>query len=239
LMSMMTSTVGATAPAAQVSPSLMCADLCDIGREVERLEALGVAMLHFDIMDGRFAPNMPLGLEMIRQLRPRTRLPFDVHLMVEDNDWFIRELAPIGVQRIAVHAESARSLKRTLGLARDAGAVAGVALSPATPADVLEGALELIDFVLVMTVNPGFAGQKMVASAIAKIARCRRFLDEHGVTAPIEVDGNVSFANIPDMVAAGARILVAGTSSLFAPSASLERNMERLLNAAAEGLARR
>ena len=235
----------APAPAAvrarevQVSPSLMCADLCDAGREVERLEALGAAMLHLDIMDGRFAPNMPLGLELVRQLRPRTRLAFDAHLMVEDNDWFVGQLASIGVQRIAVHAESARHLERTLALIRDAGAAAGVALNPATHPQVLEYVLDRLDFVLVMTVNPGFAGQKMVSSAIRKIAACLRFLDERGSRAPIEVDGNVSFANIPDMVAAGARVLVAGSSSLFSPEAPLERNMERLLQAAAEGLAGR
>jgi ribulose-phosphate 3-epimerase len=229
----------AAPPAVLVSPSLMCADLCDAGREVERLEALGAAMLHLDVMDGRFAPNMPLGLELLKQLRPRTRLAFDAHLMVEDNDWFVGELARLGVQRVAVHAESARHLERTLALIHDAGAAAGVALNPATPPDVLEYVLERVDFVLVMAVNPGFAGQKMVSSAIRKIAACRRFLDERGSAAAIEVDGNVSFANIPDMVAAGARVLVAGSSSLFAPGAPLERNMERLARAAAQGLARR
>ena len=226
-------------PAVQVSPSLMCADLCDLAAEVSRLERLGVSMLHFDLMDGRFAPNMPLGLEVIRQLRPRTRLAFDVHLMVEDNDWFVRRLASIGVERIAVHAESARHLERTLALIRDSGARAGVALNPATPPEALEYVLDRIDFVVVMTVNPGFAGQKMVSSAIRKIEACRRYLEARGSAAAIEVDGNVSFANIPDMVAAGASILVAGTSSLFAPPAPLERNMERLLAAAAGGLSRR
>ncbi len=215
-----------------VSPSLMCADLCDLGREVERLQAVGVDMLHFDIMDGRFTPNMPLGLEMIRRLRPRTRLPFDVHLMVEDNDWFVGQLAPIGVERISVHVESARHLDRTLALIRDCGAEAGAALNPATPPEVLEYVLDRVSFVVVMTVNPGFAGQSMVASAIRKIAACRRYLDERGSTAPIEVDGNVSFANIPAMVGAGARILVAGTSSLFAPASTLEDNMRLLLAAA-------
>lgn len=229
---------GARPPDVQVSPSLMCADLCDLGSDVERLQAAGVDMLHFDLMDGRFTPNMPLGLEVIRQLRPRTGLPFDVHLMVEDNDWFVAQLAAIGVQRIAVHAESARHLERTLSLIREAGAKAGVALNPATGPQALEYVLDKVDFVLVMTVNPGFAGQKMVSSAIGKIASCRRWLDERGCRAPIEVDGNVSFANIPDMVAAGARVLVAGSSSLFAPASTLEANMPRLLAAAAEGLAR-
>ncbi len=159
--------------------------------------------------------------------------------MVEDNDWFIGELARMRVERIAVHAESARHLERTLALIRDSGAAAGVALNPATTPEVLEYVLDRVDFVLVMTVNPGFAGQKMVSSAFRKIAACRRYLDERGSAAAIEVDGNVSFDNIPGMVAAGARILVAGSSSLFAPGAPLERNMERLGRAAAVGLASR
>jgi ribulose-phosphate 3-epimerase len=159
--------------------------------------------------------------------------------MVEDNDWFVGQLAPAGVERIAVHAESARHLDRTLALIRESGAAAGVALNPATPPEVLEYVLDRVDFVVVMTVNPGFAGQKMVASAIRKIASCRGWLDDRGSKAEIEVDGNVSFANIPDMVAAGARVLVAGTSSLFSPAGSLEDNMRLLLEAASRGLAAR
>ena len=223
-----------------ISPSLMCADFCNLEDDIRRMEHIGVDMLHLDLMDAHFVPNMPLGLELIRQLRPRTALPFDVHLMVDDNDFFIRELLPLGNLRIAVHSESARHLDRTLGLIKDGGALAGVALNPATPLEVLDYVLDKIDFVLLMTVNPGFAGQKLVASAFRKIAECRRYLEDRDLAGvQIEVDGNVSFANIPEMVAAGGDVLIAGSSSLYHKDASLSSNAERMRTAITDGLVRR
>jgi ribulose-phosphate 3-epimerase len=184
--------------------------------------------LHFDIMDTRFTPNMPVGLALLEQLRPATALPFDVHLMVEDNDFFIRMIAPLGVQMISVHVESARHLDRTLNLIHEYGAKAGAALNPATPLSALDYALDKLDFVLIMTVNPGFAGQKLVPTALRKIAECRAYLDARGVNIPVQVDGNVSFENIPPMVAAGADILVAGSSSLYSRDGSLRENAQRM-----------
>ena len=221
----------------RIAPSIMCADLCHLADEVGRLEAAGADLLHFDVMDARFTPNMPLGLEVIGRLRSITDLPFDIHLMVEDNVFFIDRLLPLGVQWISVHAESAVHLDRILSKIRDGGVKAGVALNPATPLTCLTYTLERIDFVMLMTVEPGFAGQKMVPSALRKIADCRRFLDERGMDIPIEVDGNVSFVNTPAMVGRGAEILVAGTSSLFDPSSSIEDNMRKLRAAAAGALA--
>jgi ribulose-phosphate 3-epimerase len=223
----------------RISPSLMCADLCNLEREVRRLEGLGVDMLHIDLMDGRFTPNMPLGLELVRRLRSRTELAFDVHLMVSDNSLFLDLLSDLAVQQIAVHVESADHLDRLLARIRETGARAGAALNPSTPFSALEYVLERLDFVLLMTVNPGFAGQAMVPSAIRKIADCRAFLEERGAELPIEVDGNVSFANIPAMVEAGADILVSGTSSLFHREGSLRENMTRLRRAASKGAQRR
>jgi len=222
------------------SASLMCADLLNLEDHVRQLEAMGVHYLHFDLMDAHFTPNMPMGMVVLEQLRERTQLPFDVHLMVEDNDLFVRQLAPLGMQCISVHAESALHLDRTLSLVREEGACAGVALNPATPLDVLEYVLDKVDFVLVMTVNPGFAGQKLVATALSKIAHCRRFLDERGyIHIPIQVDGNVSFENIPKMVAAGADILVLGSSSLYSPEATIWQNYRRVLQAVHAGLRQR
>lgn len=228
-----------TSPRVLVSPSLMCADACNLEAAVRGLENLGVDLLHFDIMDARFVPNMPMGLGVLQAVRSKTKLPFDVHLMVEDNDWFIGEVARIGAEYMAIHAESAVHLDRSLALVRSHGSKAGVALNPATPLDALEYVLEQLDFVLLMTVNPGFAGQKLVPSAVRKIADCREFLNRRGVEVPVAVDGNVSFENIPHMVAAGADVLVAGTSSLFHRDGSLDENMARLKETVRRGLASR
>ncbi len=220
----------------EIAPSMMCADLCHLEEDVRRLEALGVEYLHMDIMDAHFVPNMPLGLETMRKLRPKTALPFDAHLMVDNNDFFIRELVPIGVQLISVHAETCLHLDRTLSLIRENGIQAGVALNPATPLAILEYVLEKTDFVLLMTVNPGYAGQKLVVSTLNKIAQCREMIEKGGLRIPIQVDGNVSFENIPKMVAAGADILVAGTSSLFHAGGTLRENLEKTDKAILAGM---
>lgn len=223
----------------QISPSLMCADQCALADEARILEEVGVDFLHLDIMDAHFAPNMPMGLGALAGLRSRTKIPFDVHLMVEDNDWFVEQILEIGAEQIAVHFESSVHLDRTLATIQSAGAKAGVALNPATPIDVLDYTLERLDFVLLMTVNPGFAGQQMVPSAIRKISDCRDYLERNGKVVPISVDGNVSFERIPAMVAAGADILVAGTSSLYYSGGTRADNMLRTKEVIADGLAAR
>ena len=219
-----------------VAPSIMCADLCNLESDIKALESVGVDLLHFDLMDAHFVPNMPIGLELLSQLRPKTDCPYDVHLMVEDNDFFISKLSEIGVQQITVHAESAIHLDRTLGLIRDYGIKAGLALNPATPIDTITYVLDRIDYILIMTVNPGFAGQSIVPSALQKIADCQEFLQQRGLPLPIEVDGNVSFENIPKMVGAGANILVAGSSSIFNRYGSRLENVELVREAISQGL---
>ncbi len=220
----------------QVSPSVMCADLCHLAESVRQLEAAGAGMLHVDMADGHFVPNLLLGPGLVRQLRAKTSLPLDVHLMVENPDLYVELLGEIPVDLVAVHAEACRHLDRTLTEIRRRGMKAGVALNPATPLAELEYVLERLDFVLLMTVNPGFAGQKLVAGAIRKIGDCRRFLADHGLDVPIMVDGNVSFEHVPKMVAAGADILVAGTSSWFHKDASLRENVRKTDRAIAAGL---
>jgi ribulose-phosphate 3-epimerase len=220
----------------RVSPSMMCVDLGHMEDALRQLEAAGADMLHLDMADGHFVPNLLLGLDVVRWLRPKTALPLDVHLMVDNPDAYVEPLAGIGADHVAVHAEVCRHLDRTLTEIRRHGMKAGVALSPATPLQAVEYVLERLDFVLLMTVNPGFAAQKLVASAVRKIADCRRYLAGHNVNVPIMVDGNVSFDHIPEMVAAGADILVAGTSSWFNPAAPLADNVARTEKAIAAGL---
>ena len=223
----------------RIAPSLMCADQGHLADEVRRLEDAGCELLHLDIMDGVFAPNLVMGYEQVKALRPRTALPIDVHLMVEDNDLHVRLAKAAGADWVTVHVESCRHLDRTLATIRELGMRAGAALNPATPPEALAYVLDRLDHVLVMTVNPGFAGQKLVPNGIQKLADTRAFLKSHGRNIPIEVDGNVSLAHIPAMVAAGADILVCGTSSLYAKGASLAENTAKTRAAAAEGLAHR
>ena len=228
-----------SAPSVQIAPSMMCADMTHLADDLRRLEAAEVDLLHFDLMDGHFVPNMPLGLVTLEQLRPLTSLPFDVHLMVEDNDFFVRQLLQMGVDQISVHAESSTHLDRTLALIKAGGTRAGIALNPATAISELNYSLEQLDFVVLMTVNPGFAGQKMVSSALRKIADCRDYLDMYAPHVTIMVDGNVSFENIPAMVAAGADSLVCGTSSVFRKGQSYAANTRQTREAIAAGVAMR
>ncbi len=222
-----------------ISPSMMCADPLNFEADLRKVEAVGVDMLHLDLMDGHYVPNMPLGLGVVERLRQATQLPLDVHLMVEDNDFFVELLAKIGVQQISVHVESSVHLDRTLARIRELGMQAGAAINPATPLSAIQYVHEQLDYVLIMTVNPGYAGQKMTPASLRKIADCRTLLDSWGCDIPIQVDGNVSFENVPGMVAAGAANLVAGTSSLFKNDASMAENMHKLQAAVEVGLSMR
>ncbi|MEE9403938.1 MAG: ribulose-phosphate 3-epimerase [Algisphaera sp.] len=224
----------------EVGPSMMCVDQLNFGAELKRVEALGVGYLHLDIMDGHFVPNLHMGMGVIQALRSQTQLPLDVHLMVTNPDLYIDMMQGWGIDRVTVHVETCTHLDGTLGRIRDMGAKAGVAINPATPLEVLDYLYERIDYVMLMTVNPGFAGQKLTPASLRKIADCRQRLDAAGrADAPIQVDGNVSFENIPNMVAAGADSLVAGTSSVFHKSDTWPANLARMTQAASEGFARR
>ncbi|PQO27377.1 ribulose-phosphate 3-epimerase [Blastopirellula marina] len=223
----------------EIAPSMMCVDALNFESALRQVEGLGVDMLHMDIMDGHFVPNMPMGLAVLERLQDATQLPLDVHLMVANNDFFVQQLANLRVSQISVHLESALHLDRTLSHIRDLGIKAGVAINPGTPLSAIDYVLERIDYVLVMTVNPGYAGQKMTPASLRKIADCHELLVARGFDLPIQVDGNVSFENIPGMVAAGATNLVAGTSSIFHKSGSMLENKRRMLDAIEVGLAAR
>lgn len=213
----------------KLSPSLMCADLTRLSDALKTLENAGVDYLHIDVMDGAFVPNIAFGTDFIRCVAGATKLPLDVHLMIERPEdkiaWFpVRE-----GDWLSVHVEATRHLQRALADIRQRGARAGAAINPGTPITVLSEVLGDLDFVLLMTVNPGFAGQKMTPGSLDKIARLRAYLDEKGYPdLPVEVDGNVSFENGALMAQAGADVLVGGSSSVFDKGGDIAANVRRV-----------
>ena len=212
-----------------ISPSMMCANFRRLEEDVRLLEKANVEYLHFDIMDGSFVPNFTLGPGIMKTIREITCIPFDIHLMVQhpENHLHLFDIRPGDI--VSVHQESTIHLQRTLQNIMDIGATAAVALNPATPIYSIEDVLEDIGMVLVMTVNPGFAGQKLVPATIRKIANLKKYLSEKGYdNIKIEVDGNVSFENARKMREAGADIFVAGTSSIFIKDADILQSASQL-----------
>ena len=194
-----------------ICPSILASDFARLGEEVAALDAAGADWIHVDVMDGHFVPNITLGPDIVKAIRPHTRLPFDVHLMVAPVDPWLEAYREAGADILTVHPESGPHLHRTLGRIRQLGAKAGVVLNPGTPLSVLEDVVELVDLVLLMSVNPGFGGQSFIPSSLRKIEKARALLDAAGSTAHLQVDGGVTSANAAACVAAGADALVAGS----------------------------
>ena len=216
-----------------LSPSLICADLCNLDQEVHALEEAGIKSLHVDIIDPHFSPSMPIGLDIVRQLKDHSKLDFDVHIMAMDriNEFFIRELVDMKVESITFHYETTHHVEKMLQLIREGNAKCGVALNPATPVNALEYIAPELDYVLLMLINPGYAGGKSeqaVTYAEKKIQECRQYLDEHGSKARIIVDGRVSFEVIPKLVKAGAEVLVGGSKSVFRKGHTYKENCDEL-----------
>lgn len=223
----------------EVAPSLICCDLCRLEESVNRLQAIGVDRLHVDLLDGHFSPSMPIGLDVVKQLRKRTSLPFDVHLMVEDNEWFVSQCISIGVERICFHWESARHPEHLLKIIRDAHIEAGIALAPETRPEVLEYLTEELDFILVMLINPGYAGHPQEGAfpgAIRKVADCRQWLSARGKNIPILLDGRISIPIIPELTGAGGNSLVAGSKCLFIPGTNPAEQLAAIRDAQQKGL---
>ena len=204
----------------KVAPSLLAADFLRIGDEIRRMKEAGADWLHYDVMDGAFVPNISFGQGILKAAAGAELLPCDVHLMIERPERYIEEFAAAGAKVITVHAEATNHLNRVLHQIRDCGCLAGVALNPATSPECLRYVLGDFDLALVMTVNPGFGGQKMVMSAVEKIAEIDAMLKKAGVQAEIEVDGGVNENNAPLLAEKGATVLVAGSALFHAPDAA-------------------
>ena len=196
----------------EIAPSILSADFARLGEEIAAVERGGAGVIHVDVMDGHFVPNITVGLPVVKAVRRATTLPVDAHLMITEPGLYAEQFAEAGATMVSVHVEADPHLHRTLEAVRRKGAMAGVAINPATPLVALEEALAFADYVLLMSVNPGFGGQKFIPTSLDKLRRLRRMITERGSAARIEIDGGVDRHNIAEIAAAGAEIIVAGSA---------------------------
>jgi len=216
----------------KIAPSILSANFIKLGEEIKAAEEAGVDMLHIDIMDGHFVPNITIGPFIVESIRQVTSLPLDVHLMIKEPDTYLRDFIKAGADYVTVHLEASVHLHRTVQLIKEAGVKAGVSLNPATPVWSLEDILPDIHLVLLMSVNPGFGGQKFIPQALDKIRILKKFIKEKGLTTLIEVDGGINIDNAKDVASAGADILVMGSAFFHSGNYKeiMKRVKERLAN---------
>jgi len=212
----------------RISPSILSADFARLGEEVAAVSQAGADYIHIDVMDGHFVPNITIGPQVVRALRPHSSLPFDVHLMIAPADPFIEAFAEAGADIITVHPEAGPHLHRTLQLIKAQGKKAGVSLNPATPVELLDPILEDIDLVLIMSVNPGFGGQSFLPGALPRIEAVRKRIDAIGKPIDLEVDGGINEETARQAAAAGADVLVAGTATFKGGAKAYAENIRRL-----------
>jgi ribulose-phosphate 3-epimerase len=201
----------------RIAPSILSANFAALGDDIRKVEEAGANLLHVDVMDGHFVPNITIGPPVVKSLKKVTKLPLDVHLMISDPDKYIPAFADAGANMLTVHAEATVHLDRTLNFIRSQNVLVGVSLNPATPLSAVEYVLGLADMLLIMTVNPGFGGQKFIPYTVDKIRQARRIIEERNYGCVIEVDGGIDNATVPQVVKAGAEVLVAGSAIFNAP----------------------
>lgn len=218
----------------RVAPSILSADFIHLGDAVAAVERGGADLIHVDVMDGRFVPNVSIGIPVVQALKRVAQVPLDVHLMIVEPERHLAAFADAGASMISVHAEASPHLHRTLAMIKELGLEAGAALNPSTPASVLESVADLLDYVLVMSVNPGFAGQTFIPESTSKVRAVRNLLDAAGSRAPVEIDGGIHTANAAAVIRAGAEILVAASAIFGTDDAAAAT--QQLRKKALEGL---
>ena len=212
----------------KISPSILSADFSKLGEEIIKLEKAGADYIHIDVMDGHFVPNITIGPEVIKKLRSTTKIPFDVHLMISPVDNFIKDFAEAGADIITIHPEATKDLKNTISMIKKLNKKVGVSLNPKSPISLVENVLDSIDLVLIMSVNPGFGGQKFIIETLEKLKNLKSIINKKKFSTLLEIDGGINFENYKMAIDAGADILVSGTTIFKSNNGDIKKNIESL-----------